>query len=50
MSVDDFNQIKFDSNNIVIDIGAHRKKRHRLLSANSCYVSRQTVLLIFKML
>ena len=29
MSVDDFNQIKFDSNNIVINIGAHRKKRHR---------------------
>lgn len=26
MSVDDFNQIKFDGNNIVINIGAHRKK------------------------
>lgn len=50
MSVDDFNQIKFDSNNIVINIGVHGKKRHRLLSANSCYVSQQTVLLIFKML
>lgn len=32
MSVDDFNQIKFDSNNIVINIGAHRKKRQIVFS------------------
>lgn len=32
MSVDDFNQIKFDSNNIVINIGAHRKKRQIVIS------------------
>lgn len=31
MSVDDFNQIKFDSNNIVINIGAHRKKKTQIV-------------------